>query len=82
MTITKKELISEAALFSRVNRQLRKRGHRLCRCSTTHRSYTYLGRFYTVDTTTNTVIGIGHSLAVLAADLRVIGAHEVPTVAA
>lgn len=51
-----KVLVSERALFSRINRVLLKDGETIRRCRTDSRSYHNLGSYYTVDFSRNAVV--------------------------
>ncbi len=68
--------VSERALFSRIDRALRRKGQRLRRCRSNSRDYQTLGDFYTVDIERNALVLPSIDLEQYGRELKVLHADE------
>lgn len=68
--------VSERALFSRIDRALRRNGEMLRRCRSNSRDYHTVGDFYTVDIERNAVVSTHVDLEQHGRELKVLHANE------
>lgn len=77
MVKSQKVVISERALLARINRKLRGDERRVKKCRENSPGFSYLGEFYVVDFTTNSVVDHQVDLAQYAGELDVLAPFEV-----
>ena len=71
-----KFIVTEVALMGRLNRVLAKRGLRLKTIRRKRQTEDILGRYYLLDTSSNTVVDYHISLTTYATDLGVLSSYE------
>lgn len=74
--MTQKILLSERALCSRLSRKLKENGILLKKCKENNKFYSDLGRYYTVNTRTNSIEAMDINLLEWAKKLKIIKEWE------
>lgn len=76
MATSEKVKVSERALMARINRKIKPDELQLKKCREDARGYDYLGEFYTIDFSNNTVDDTHIDLTAYAKELGVLAGHE------